>query len=97
MSFFFNSQEHLSSCEYKASYCDHCKQLAVLHEHENYCPEMPVSCVRCSKVLIRKKLQVSVISHLLILFIQISRYDVKVTSFQSNIFCGNFCCFQKVV
>ena len=71
-------------------------QLVALHEHENYCPEMPVSCVQCSKVLMRKNLQVSIIPHLLnFLF----RFHVKMERslcFRAIFFVLIFAVFRKL-
>ena len=57
----FNMQEHLSSCMYQKSHCNRCKQFLILNEHEDYCPEMPVPCSLCSKVMKRKRLKVSMV------------------------------------
>ena len=69
----------------------------MLHEHENCCPEMQVSCVQCSKVVLRKHVQVSVVLHLLIIFIHILHFSKeRSVSFNTMLFCGNLCYFQKV-
>ena len=54
-------QEHVSSCMYQKSHCNRCKQFVILNEHEDYCPEMPVPCSLCSKVMKRKRLKVSMV------------------------------------
>ena len=84
--FKINLQEHLSSCMYQKSHCNHCKQFVILHEHENCCPEMPVPCSLCSKVMKRKRLKVSTVF-----------FAYSVHTISNKIFIRLFVCFKFLV